>query len=132
MSKQDVNTHDRNGMEEFSDSSGSIFKQRDQVPREPGHGHLCQLTGYVTPDGLLDLLESDFFTYNLRIKMIITFFLPVVVRILCLPGGSGGKASACNAGDLGSIPGLGRSPGERNGNPVQNSCLENPMDGGAW
>ena len=47
------------------------------------------------------------------------------------PGGSDGKASACNVGDLGSIPGLGRSPGERNGNPFQHSCLENPMDGGA-
>ena len=43
-----------------------------------------------------------------------------------------GKESACNAGDPGSIPGLGRSPGEGNGNPLQNSCLENPMDGGAW
>ena len=40
--------------------------------------------------------------------------------------------SACNAGDLGSIPGLGRSHGEGNGNPLQYSCLENPMDGGAW
>ena len=48
------------------------------------------------------------------------------------PGGSGGKASAYNAGDLGSIPGSGRSPGEGNGNPLQYSCLENPMDGGAW
>ena len=48
-----------------------------------------------------------------------------------LPGGSDGKASACNAGDPGSIPGSGRSPGERNGNPLQHSCLENPMDGGA-
>ena len=48
------------------------------------------------------------------------------------PGGSKGKASARNAGDLGSIPGLGRSPGEGNGNPLQYSCLENPMDGGAW
>ena len=48
------------------------------------------------------------------------------------PGGSDGKASACNAGDLGSIPGLGRSPGEGNGNSLQHSCLENPMDGGAW
>ena len=47
------------------------------------------------------------------------------------PGGSDGKASACNAGDLDSIPGLGRSPGEGNGNPLQYSCLENPMDGGA-
>ena len=42
------------------------------------------------------------------------------------------KVSACNAGDLGSIPGSGRSPGEGNGNPLQYSCLENPMDGGAW
>ena len=46
--------------------------------------------------------------------------------------GSGGTESACNVGDLGSIPGLGRSPGEGNGNPVQYSCLENPMDGGVW
>ena len=48
------------------------------------------------------------------------------------PGGSDGKASACNAGDLGSIPGSGRSPGEGNGNPLQYSCLQNSMDGGAW
>ena len=48
------------------------------------------------------------------------------------PAGSDGKESACNAGDPGSIPGLGRSPGEGNGNPLQYSCLENPMDGGAW
>ena len=48
------------------------------------------------------------------------------------PGGSDGKASAYNEGDLGSIPGQGRSPGEGNGNPLQYSCLENPMDGGAW
>ena len=47
------------------------------------------------------------------------------------PGGSEGKASACNAGDLGSIPGSERSPGEGNGNPLQYSCLENPMDRGA-
>ena len=40
--------------------------------------------------------------------------------------------SACNEGDLGSIPGSGRSPGEGNGNPLQYSCLENPRDGGAW
>ena len=48
------------------------------------------------------------------------------------PGSSDGKASACNAGDPGSIPGSGRSSGEGNGNPLQYSCLENPMDGGAW
>ena len=48
------------------------------------------------------------------------------------PGGSEVKASACNAGDQSLIPGLGRSPGEGNGNPLQYPCLENPMDGGAW
>ena len=50
------------------------------------------------------------------------------------PGGSDGKAeaSACNEEDLGSIPGSGRSPGEGDGNPLQYSCLENPMERGAW
>ena len=48
------------------------------------------------------------------------------------PGGSEGKASACNVGDQDSIPGSGRAPGEGNGNPLQYSCLENPMEGGAW
>ena len=58
--------------------------------------------------------------------------------ILCLnfmtgfPGGSDGKASACNEGDLGSVSVSGRSSGEGNGNPLQYSCLENPMDRGAW
>ena len=49
---------------------------------------------------------------------------------LDFPGGLDGKASAHNVGDLGSIPGLGRYPGEGNGNPLQYSCLENPMDRG--
>ena len=48
------------------------------------------------------------------------------------PCGSAGKESACNVGDLGSILGLGRSPGEENGHPLQCSDLENPMDRGAW
>ena len=47
-------------------------------------------------------------------------------------GGSDSKESACNAGDLGLIPGSGRFPGEGNGNPLQYSCLENPMDRGVW
>ena len=48
------------------------------------------------------------------------------------PSGLDSKASACDTGDLGSIPGSGRSPGEGNGTPLQYPCLENPMDGGAW
>ena len=51
---------------------------------------------------------------------------------LSFPGGLEGKETACNAGDLGSIPGLGRSLGEGNGYPLQYSCLENLMDRGAW
>ena len=48
------------------------------------------------------------------------------------PGGSDSKESTCKAGDPGSIPGPGRSPGEGNGNPLQYSCLENSLDRGAW
>ena len=51
---------------------------------------------------------------------------------MSVPGGSDRKGSACNAGDLGSIPGSRRSPGEGNGNPLQYSCLENFMDRGDW
>ena len=51
---------------------------------------------------------------------------------LGFPCGSVGKESDCNVRDLGSVPGLGRSPGEGNGNPLQYSCLENSMDRGAW
>ena len=60
------------------------------------------------------------------------FFLHTFPYTKGFPGGSEVKASACNAGDLGSIPGSGRSPEEGNGNPLQYSCLENPMDRGAW
>ena len=57
--------------------------------------------------------------------------MKIVLVTLRFPGGSEGKASDCNVGDLGSIPGWARSPGEGNGNPLKHSCLENPMDGGA-
>ena len=61
----------------------------------------------------------------------IYLFVYIYTFICGFPGGSDGKASACNVGDPGSIPGSGRSPGEGNGNPLQHSCLENPMDRGA-
>ena len=64
---------------------------------------------------------------SLNIKIIYEGLLSVD-----FPGGSDGKASAYNAGDLGLIPGSGRSPGEGNGNPLQYSCLVNTMDRGAW
>ena len=59
------------------------------------------------------------------------FLFMVSFAVWGFPGGSEVKASSCNVGDLGSVPGSGRSPGEGNGNPLQYSCLENPMDGGA-
>ena len=56
----------------------------------------------------------------------------VSLPAIYFPGGSDGKAFACNGEDPGSIPGSGRFPGEENGNPLQHSCLKYPMDGGAW
>ena len=61
-----------------------------------------------------------------------TFMSALQLKYSELPWWLSGKESACNAGDPGSIPGLGRSPGEGNGNPLQCSCLENSMDRGAW
>ena len=58
--------------------------------------------------------------------------MSLVDSVWGFPGSSDGKESACNAGDPGSIPGLERSPGERNGNLVQSSCLENSTDRVAW
>ena len=72
-------------------------------------------------------LTQNFNTMNRRV-----WNMDFTVGWIGFPGGSDGKESACNAGDLGSIPGLGRSPGGGHGNPLQYSCLENPMDRGAW
>ena len=58
-------------------------------------------------------------------------FAPPTI-LLGFPGDSDGKESACGEGHLSLIPGLGRSPGEGNGNPLQCSCLKNPMDRGPW
>ena len=71
--------------------------------------------------------------YNWESKMFdqICMF-KVIIHPMGFPGGSDGKESTCNAGDLGSIPGSGRSPRGRQGNPLQYSCLDNPMDGGTW
>ena len=63
-------------------------------------------------------------------RYLIIYYWPNTV--LSFPSSSDGKASVCNAGDLGSIPWLGRSPGRGNSSPLQYSCLENPMDHGAW
>ena len=75
---------------------------------------------------------TDFFHLTLFFKKLINCWLCWVFIVVGFPGGSEVRASAWNAGDLGLIPGSGRSPGEGNGNPLQYSCLENPMEGGAW
>ena len=62
-------------------------------------------------------------------SIIMNYFFGVLWCLLGFPGGSAGKESACNVGDLSSVPGLGRSSGEGNGNPLQDSCLQIPMDG---
>ena len=64
-------------------------------------------------------------------SLLSVYFIYSSVYSLGFPGGSDGKKSTCNAGDAGLIPGWVRSPGERNGNPLQYFCLENSMDRGA-
>ena len=66
------------------------------------------------------------------LDLALLLLLFIEVQLIGFPDSSIGKESACSAGDLGSIPGQGRSPGEGNGNPLQYPCLENPMDRGAW
>ena len=75
------------------------------------------------------MTEIGKFIFHVCISFSLLLFY---ISLMNFPGGSDGKASAYKAGDLGSIPGLGRSPGEGNGNPLQYSCLENPMDRGTW
>ena len=69
------------------------------------------------------------FSFMIHLKNFKKYF---PIQNFDFPGGSEGKATVYNVRDLGLIPGLGRFPGEGNGNPLQYSCLENPMDGGAW
>ena len=75
----------------------------------------------------VDSLSKIFYS-----KWIFKKSIEVLTEIENMYCSSVGKQSACKAGDLGLIPGLGRSPGEGNGNPLQYSCLENPMNRGAW
>ena len=74
-----------------------------------------------------EIQKADFKSFLIMLLIYIHW-----IDLSGFPSGSEGKASACNAGDLGSIPGSGISPGRGNGNPLQYSCLENSMDREAW
>ena len=76
----------------------------------------------------MSILPKEFCRFN---AILVKITIALVQKGKANPHGSDGKESACNVGDLGSIPGLGRSPGEENGNSLQYSCLENPTDRGA-
>ena len=100
--------------------------------------HCREILYHLSHQGKLCLLKYKF-QWILERRTCTVYYFPMHIfsyfAILItsgFPGGSEGKASACNAGDPGSIPGSGRSLGEGNGNPLQYSCLENPMDRGAW
>ena len=82
----------------------------------------CLLLGRKVMTNLDSILKSRDITLSTKVCL---------VKAIAFPGGSEVKASASNAGDLGSTPGSGRPPGEGNGNPLQYSCLENPTDGEA-
>ena len=81
-------------------------------------------------DGVISHLEPDIL--ECEVKWVLGYIPMNKASGSGLPGGSEVKVSASNVGDLGSMPGSGRSPGEGNGNPFQYSCLKNPMDGESW
>ena len=97
----------------------------------------CSLPGSfvhgISQAGILECIAISFskIYHSLNICIYACIYVCIYVY-MGFSGGSDAKESACNAGDLGSIPGLGRSPGEGNGTPLQYSCLENPMDRGDW
>ena len=99
-----------------------------QAPPSVGFSRQEYWSGVPLPSPLLD-------TNLLQIIFVFSFKLFLPKAPVGFPDGSAGKESACNAGDtgdIGSIPGSGRSPGRGNGNPLQDPCLENPTDRGAW
>ena len=87
---------------------------------------------YMTTGKTIALTRQTFVDKVMSLLLNMLFMLVKMKVKVDFPGGSDRKASVYNAGDLGSIPGSGRSTGEGNGNPLQYCCLENPMDRGAW
>ena len=95
--------------------------------------HYCdKCTNYTNGEAAAGHVEILYYLCNFSIDVKSIPLKNVLNLLRDFPGGSDGKASAYNAGDPGLIPGSGKSSGEGNGNPLQYSYLENPMDGGAW
>ena len=88
-------------------------------------------TNYLIVNTLKEL-EMLLFLCEIIITLLWCSVLPKAISLQFFPGCSEGKESICNAGDQGAIPGWGRSPGGRHGNPLQYSCIENSVDRGAW
>ena len=116
----------------------SILARRIPQTKEPGRlqsmgsERLTLSLSHFPPILFLIYLSKQASTWSPNPASVFRY---IFLRPICIPGlpwWVNSKESTCNAGDSGSIPGLGRSPGEVNGNPLQNSCLENPMDRGVW
>ena len=95
---------------------------------------MVQINGLEGRHLTLGVYDSGFFQVQvIKIQFTLTSTIKNICQLIwAFHGGADGKESACNAGDLGLIPGSGRSPEEGNGNPLQYSCLDNSMDRGAW
>ena len=94
--------------------------------------HFLKLLGMHTVTNIVFLLSGPSYHYASLVSLCFLLIITLSLSLLGFPGGSDGNTSACNVGDPGLIPGSGRSPGEGNGNPLQYSCLENPMPRGTW
>ena len=101
--------------------------QRMEPRFDPWSGHWILHAATQTQCHQINKIVYFLKIFLQKIKKTIKFFI-----VLGFPSGSDDKESACNTGDPGSVPGLGRSSGEENGNPLQYSCLENSMDRRAW
>ena len=105
-------------LQRYGPQSARLLCPRDSPGKNTGVGYPALLQGIFLNQALAGRFFATSTTWEAVEILFNTYF----------PGGSDGKASACNAGDPGLIPGLGRSPGEGNGNPLQYSCLENSVD----
>ena len=120
-----------------SDSKASVYKAGDLGSilgsrRSPGEGNANPLQCYCL-ENPMDRGAWQATVHGVaKSGTLLSDFTITATEEVAFPGGSEVKASASKAGDPGSIPGLGRSPGEGNGNPLHYSCLGNPMDGEAW